>query len=113
MEALMVIFIYLDKSYGKTIIIDPMIPKVITQTKIKTNWLKNIYGEDNQEKILANTPEPLGKPIQVNVFVDASHAEENLTYHSHTGILVFVNNTPIIWFSKTNTWLKLIHLVMN
>ena len=38
--------------------------------------------------------------MPVNLFVDASHAGEKLTYHSHTGILIYVNNTPIGWFSK-------------
>ena len=42
--------------------------------EIETNWLKIIYDEDNQDEIPANTPEPLGKPISVNVFVDAIHA---------------------------------------
>ena len=51
MDALMGIFAYLDKSFGKTIIIDPIIPKVDTSMEIKTNWLKSIYGEDLQEEI--------------------------------------------------------------
>ena len=38
--------------------------------------------------------------MSVNVFVDASNAGEKLTYRSHTGILVYVNNTPINWFYK-------------
>ena len=56
MEALMSIFVYLYKAYGKTIIVDPMIPKVDTSMEIETNWLKSIYGKDNQEEIPANTP---------------------------------------------------------
>ena len=36
----------------------------------------------------------------VNVFVGAIHVVEKLTYRSHTGILVYVNNIPIDWFSK-------------
>ena len=38
--------------------------------------------------------------MSVNVFVDASHAEEKLTYLSHTVIIIYVNNTPIDLFSK-------------
>ena len=48
MEALMWIFVYLDKAYGNTIIFDPMIPKVDTLMEIVTNCLKNIYWEYNQ-----------------------------------------------------------------
>ena len=94
------IFVYLDKAYGNTIIIDPMIPKVDTLIEIETNCLKSIYGEDNQESILYNTPEPLKNPMSVNVFADASHAVEKLPYSSHTEILSYVNNTLIYWFSK-------------
>ena len=54
MEELMGSFVYLDRAYGKTIIIDPMIPKVDTSMEIETNWIKIIYREDNQEEIPAN-----------------------------------------------------------
>ena len=36
----------------------------------------------------------------VNVFIDAIHGGERLTYRSHTGIIIYVNNTPIDGFSK-------------
>ena len=100
MEALMANFVYIEKYYGKTIIINTMIPKVDTSMEIDTNWLKSIYGDDNQEEIPANTPEPLGNPMSFNVFVDESHAREKLTYRSHTGIIIYANNTPIDWFSE-------------
>ena len=74
MEALMGIFVYLDKAYGKTIIIDPMIPKVNDSMETETNWIKSIYSEDNQDYILANTTEPLGNTMPVNFFVDTSHS---------------------------------------
>ena len=100
MESLVLIFVYLDKAYGNTIIIDRMIPKVNTSMEIETNWLKSIYGEDNQEEIPANIPKPLGNPMSVNFSVDASYAVEKLTYRSHTGILIYANNTLIDWLSK-------------
>ena len=60
MEALMGIFVYLDKLFGKTIIINPIIPKVNTSMEITTNWFKSIYGEDLQEEISTNISQPLG-----------------------------------------------------
>ena len=77
-----------------------MIPKVDTLIEIVNNWLMSIYGQNNQEEIPANTAKPLGNTISINVFVDASHAGEKMTYLSHTGILIYVNNTPINLFSK-------------
>ena len=100
MEALMGIFIYLENTYGNNIIIDTMIPKVDTSIEIEKNWLENICDKVKKEEIPSNTPEPLGNMMSVNVFVYASHAGEKLTYRSHTGILVYVNNKPIYWFSK-------------
>ena len=33
-------------------------------------------------------------------FVDADHAGNRVTRRSHTGIIIFCNRAPIIWFSK-------------
>jgi hypothetical protein len=45
-------------------------------------------------------PEPRGKAVQMIVFVDASHGCDLLTRRSRTGILIYINRAPIIWFSK-------------
>ena len=33
-------------------------------------------------------------------FVDASHGGEYYTRRSHTGYIIYLNNSPILWFSK-------------
>jgi hypothetical protein len=49
-------------------------------------------------------PEPLGSPVTISVFVDANHAGNIVTCRSHTGILIYLQNTPIIWHShRQNT----------
>ena len=45
-------------------------------------------------------PEPLGHPVTIHAFVDANHAGNVVTRRSHSGIIIFVNNAPIIWFCK-------------
>ena len=46
-------------------------------------------------------PEPLGEPVQLNVFVDSDHAGDTVTRRSRTGVIIFVNKAPpIIWYSK-------------
>ena len=45
-------------------------------------------------------PEPKGKCVSISCFVDANHAGNVITRRSHTGILIYVQNAPIIWFSK-------------
>ena len=59
-----------------------------------------MYGKDNHKEMPSNTPEPLGKPIPVNVFLDASHSGEKMNYCSYNGIIIYVNNIPISWFYK-------------
>ena len=45
--------------------------------------------------------EPLGEPVQqLNVFVDSDHAGDTVTRRSRTGVIIFVNKAPIIWYSK-------------
>jgi hypothetical protein len=59
----------------------------------------DFYG-DVQEAIPPNAPEPRGNPMQMTVFVDANHAGNLITRRSHTGILIYCNQAPIIWYSK-------------
>jgi hypothetical protein len=45
-------------------------------------------------------PEPRGHSVTISAFVDANHAGNVITRRSHSGIFLFVQNAPIIWFSK-------------
>jgi len=45
-------------------------------------------------------PTALGKSVQLIMFVDASHAANLVTRQSRTGVLIFVNRAPIVWYSK-------------
>jgi hypothetical protein len=45
-------------------------------------------------------PAPRGESVRISCFVDADHAGNVVTRRSHTGILIFVNNALIAWFSK-------------
>lgn len=55
------------------------------------------------EEIPPNAPEPRGKSVQINGFVDADHAGDRITRQSHTGIILYLNKAPISWFSKRQT----------
>ena len=41
-------------------------------------------------------PEPREKPVVIAVDVDASHASNLVTLQSRTGVLIFVNQAPIL-----------------
>ena len=38
--------------------------------------------------------------VRMSCFVDADHAGNVATRRSHTGILIYLNNAPISWYSK-------------
>ena len=45
-------------------------------------------------------PEPLGRPVHVTCFVDADHAGNLVTRRLHSGILILLQNAPILWYSR-------------
>ena len=70
-----------------------------TKHKIeKYDWF-TLYG-DAQEEEPYGKPEPKGKPVVTSGFFDSSHASCLVTRRSTTCVLLFVNGTPIKWFSK-------------
>lgn len=58
------------------------------------------YYKDAKEDIPTKYPQPRGRSVQMNVFVDASHAGDKVTRRSQTGIILYCNMAPIIWYSK-------------
>ena len=55
------------------------------------------------ELIPPDMPEPRGNSVTTTCFVDADHAGCKATRRSHTGIIIFVNRAPILWFSVRQT----------
>jgi hypothetical protein len=58
------------------------------------------FYRDTKELLPPNAPPPRGNAVQINCFVDADHARNRLTRRSQTGILIFFNRTPILWYFK-------------
>jgi hypothetical protein len=99
MEAVYNIFAYLDKHLESNLVFDDKIPSVDEEVFTKTNWADSVY-ETELPAAPPNMPEPLGNPVVISVFVDADHAGNVVTRRSQTGILIYVNNAPIIWYTK-------------
>ncbi len=97
LETVYHIFAYLNKHEKSSIIFDPTDPVPITPITAKPDW--SSFYDDLEEKLPPRMPEPLGNPVNIHVFVDANHAGNVVTRRSHTGILVFVQNSPILWVS--------------
>ena len=45
-------------------------------------------------------PEELGKYVVIKAHVDADHAGNMANRRSHSISIIYVNNAPIIWYSK-------------
>ena len=92
------IFGYLDQSPRKRFFFDPTIPKISADRFQSFDW-EDFYRE-SKEPIPHDCPEMRGNPVEVHCFLDASHASDKATRRSQTGILIFVNVAPIIFYSK-------------
>src|SRR6056300_532251 len=54
-----------------------------------------------KDEIPPDMPKPLGKkPVELTMFVDASHAANVVTRQSRTDVLIFVMSAPIVCYSK-------------
>jgi hypothetical protein len=63
------------------------------------DWARSVYG-DAQEDTPRDAPKPMGKPVVTTSYVDANLMHDLVTGRSITGILHFLNGTPIDWYSK-------------
>jgi hypothetical protein len=53
-----------------------------------------------KEFIPGDMPDPKGKVVSTHCFVDADHAGNRVKRRLQTGILLFVNQLLIVWYSK-------------
>ena len=65
---------------------------------MKCDWSE--FYPDAAEAIPENMPTPRGKEVSMTCFVDADHAGCRETRRSHSGVLIYVNRAPILWYSK-------------
>eukprot|EP00536_Pseudo-nitzschia_multiseries_P010395 jgi/Psemu1/203174/e_gw1.316.9.1 len=95
------IFAYLKKYNRSKLVFDNTVPSIDESKFQKCDWSEFYPGA--AEVIPADMPEALGKHVTMSCFVDADHAGCKATRRSHTGVIIFINNAPIIWFSKRQT----------
>ena len=98
MEAVYHIFAYLKKHENSTLVFDDAIPFIDERWFKDVSW-KDFYG-DVSEAIPPNMPKPRGNKVKMMTFVDSDHAGNLATRHLQTGILIFLNKAPVVWFSK-------------
>ena len=93
------IFGYLNKHLDCTLVLDDLEIDTPETSFTKSDWSDTIYGNE-PEDLPPKMPMPRGNSVKISCFVDADHAGDLLTRRSHTSILIFLNNAPVIWYSK-------------
>jgi len=94
------VFGYLRKHYSGHLIIDPKEAPIRNKATFNLghNWVE--FYPDACEDIPYDKPHPTGNLATLTCYVDADHARDKVTCRSVTGIILLLNNTPIIWVSK-------------
>jgi len=98
LQAVLRIYAYLKQHRQSKLVFDAELPDLADIEFIQHDWHE--FYPDAQEEIADDAPPPLGRPVQLNVFCDAAHADDFVTRRSTTGIILFVNGTPTRWYSK-------------
>ena len=63
------------------------------------DWSRSVYGNVHEQPAEGRPP-PKGKHVVTTTYVDANLYHDLLTGKAVTGVLHFVNQTPIDWFTK-------------
>lgn len=63
------------------------------------DWCRSVYG-DVKEDVPTNVPKPLGNRVTLSHYVDANLYHDWASGKSVTGVLHFLNQMPIDWYTK-------------
>ena len=72
---------------------------------VRCDWMETKCGSP-QEEIDADAPPPKGKPVHLSSYFDDNLMHDVATGRSASGVLEFINQTPIDWFSKQQGQVK-------
>jgi hypothetical protein len=81
----------------------------VRESRFKIVDWSDICG-DVVEALPPNMPIPMGNPVEIYCFVDADHAGNLATHRSHTGIIIFLNKSPALWYSKRQNTVKIAYI---
>jgi hypothetical protein len=95
-DTMLHVFAYLAQHARSKLVFDDSYVEI--DDELQHDW--KAFYPDAKELIPDNMPEARGKPVQQIIFVDADHAADVVTRRSRTGILIYLNRSPIMWYSK-------------
>ena len=98
LNAALHIMSYLKCHHNSRIVFDPSYPDIDYDSFPACDW-KEFYG-DVEEAIPDKVPQPLGREVDLRMYVDSDHAGDKSTRRSRTGMLIYCNSALIEWVSK-------------
>jgi len=109
LDAVWHMFAYLKRHDRSKMVFDSRSPtfSVKTNELPMPDWLD--FYKDMKEQVPHeghDAPEPRGQSVELTVFVDTDHTGDTVTRRSRTRIFLFIQNAPIVWFSKKQTSIK-------
>jgi hypothetical protein len=98
LEAAYSIFGYLKGHDRSSLVFDPTPFNFAKDRFASCDWSEFYPGA--KEATPPNAPQFRGNAIEMSCYVDADHAGCHVTRRSQTGVLIFLNKAPIMWYSK-------------
>jgi len=95
-EAVYHIFSYLKRDDRSWLVFDASRPNNVEQSLPD----RKDFHKDVKEPIPKCTPEPLSESVEMMACIDSNHAGDKVTRRSCTGVLIFLNKSPILWCNK-------------
>ena len=96
---------YLKIKNNPRLVLDPSYPGIeMSEFNSNENWAP-FYGDVQEAKPL-NVPKPLGKEVNLHMFVDSGHAEGKSDRRDRTGFMIFMNMAMINWHTNKQATVK-------
>jgi hypothetical protein len=102
---LQLIYGYLRKFRSASIRVSTSKPDLSTYQDIDHDWAYSVYG-NVEELIPVDIPEPLGEMVVLSHYADENLYHDLITGRAVTGIIHFINQTPIERYSKRQATVK-------
>ena len=96
------IYGYLRKMKHARIVIRTDEPDFSAFPEKHYDWTYTCYG-DTKEEIPSDLPTPRGKRVRTSAWFDANLYHDLISGRAVTGILIYLNKTPVDWYSKLQT----------
>ena len=72
----------------------------------KYDWARTVYGDVHEQRAIG-APEPKGKMVRTTSYKDANLFHDLSTGRAATGVIHFLNQTPVSWYTKKQPTVEL------